>query len=184
MSTPICIVGTVATQPRVTRSGAGVAFCTFRIASNERRYDRDKGEWVDGATNWLTVNAFRHLAEHAAESFRKGERVLVTGRLRVRRWEHDEKSGTAVEVEADALGHDLRWGVSRFTRTSGSREGDSGSPAPSGAAGAPAGDGAFVPGDGAAPWGGPAGEPTAADAGASAASDAAEPAAAGVPAAA
>ncbi|MGD9606123.1 MAG: single-stranded DNA-binding protein, partial [Leucobacter sp.] len=57
-----------------------------------------------------------------AASFRKGERVIVSGRLRVRKWENDEKSGTSVEVEADALGHDLRWGVSRFEKRTGPAE--------------------------------------------------------------
>jgi len=49
--------------------------------------------------------------------------VIVNGRLRVRRWESDDKSGTTVEVEADAIGHDLRWGVSAFTKRSGSESG-------------------------------------------------------------
>ncbi|WP_053383736.1 single-stranded DNA-binding protein [Leucobacter celer] len=119
MSTPICIIGTVATDPRFSRTNSGAAFCSFRVASNERRYDREQAQWVDGETNWFTVNAFRGLAEHASESFSKGDRVVVSGRLRMRRWESGEKSGTAVEVESDALGHDLRWGVSRFTKRSG-----------------------------------------------------------------
>jgi single-strand DNA-binding protein len=87
-----------------------------RVASNERRYDREKNQWVDGDTNWFTVNAFRTLAEHADRSFSKGDRVIISGRLRIRQWSNDGKTGTAVEIEADALGHDLRWGVSRFEK--------------------------------------------------------------------
>lgn len=116
MSTTICIVGTIATVPRFTQTASGAAFCSFRVASNERRYDREQGQWVDRDTNWFTVNAFRGLAEHASESFSKGDRVVASGRVRVRQWESKEKSGTAVEIEAEALGHDLRWGVSRFTK--------------------------------------------------------------------
>lgn len=116
MSTPVSVVGTIATAPRLMKSAAKVAFCTFRIASNERRYDREKNQWVDGDTNWFTVNAFRSLAEHADHSFSKGDRVIISGRLRIRQWSTDGKSGTAVEIEADALGHDLRWGVSRFEK--------------------------------------------------------------------
>lgn len=123
MSTPICVIGTIATHPRFTRTASGVAFCSFRVASNERRYDREQAQWVDGDTNWFTVNAFRGLAEHASDSFAKGDRVVVYGRVRVRRWETDQKSGTAVEVEAEAFGHDLRWGVSRFTKRSGAAPG-------------------------------------------------------------
>jgi single-strand DNA-binding protein len=43
--------------------------------------------------------------------------VIVTGRLRVREWATDEKSGINVEVDADSLGHDLTFGTSEFTRT-------------------------------------------------------------------
>lgn len=116
MSTPITVVGTIATDPRRIVTQSGVTLCTFRVASGQRRYDREEGRWVDGETNWFGVTAFRGLAEHASESLRKGERVVISGRLRIRRWEAEEKSGLSVEVEADALGHDLRWGVSRFEK--------------------------------------------------------------------
>jgi len=116
MSTPVSVVGTIATDPRLTKSPAKAAFCTFRVASTERRYDREKNQWIDGETNWFTVNAFRSLAENAERSFEKGDRVVVNGRMRVRQWATEEKSGTSVEIDADALGHDLRWGVSRFEK--------------------------------------------------------------------
>lgn len=119
MSTPITLVGTVATTPKLMRTQTGVSMCTFRLASSERRYDRDRQEWTDGETNWFSVSTFRTLAEHAQRSFAKGERIILSGRLRIRRWEHEEKSGTNVEIEADALGHDLRWGVSQFTKIQG-----------------------------------------------------------------
>ncbi|MBN9612058.1 MAG: single-stranded DNA-binding protein, partial [Actinobacteria bacterium] len=107
----INIVGTVATEPRMITTQAGITLCTFRLASGERRYDRAQQKWIDGETSWFSVTAFRSLAEHAGKSLRKGERVIVSGRLRVRQWEKEERGGTSVDVEADALGHDLRWGV-------------------------------------------------------------------------
>ena len=118
MPTPICVVGTIATDLRYSQTGGKAALCSFRLASHERRYDREQAQWVDGEVNWFTIVSFRGLAEHARDSFAKGDRVIVNGRLRIRRWETDEKSGTAVEVEADALGHDLRWGVTSFTKRS------------------------------------------------------------------
>lgn len=118
MSTPIHTVGTIATDPRHIQTQSGISLCTFRLACSERRYDREQSQWVDGDTNWFTVSAFRGLADHAHASFHKGDRVIVSGRLRVRAWEQGEKSGTAVDIDADALGHDLRWGVSAFTKQS------------------------------------------------------------------
>lgn len=122
MSNPITIIGTVATHPRLITTQSGVVICSFRLASGERRFDRAQQKWIDGETNWFGVTAFRALAEHASTSFRKGERVIVTGRLRVRKWENEEKSGTAVEIDAEALGHDLRWGISRFEKRVGTTD--------------------------------------------------------------
>lgn len=123
MSNPISLIGTVATDPKRIVTQSGVTLCSFRLASGERRFDREHNAWVDGETNWFGVTAFRGLGEHAAESLRKGERVIVSGRLRIRRWENEEKSGTSVEIEADALGHDLRWGVSQFEKRTQSSDG-------------------------------------------------------------
>lgn len=116
MSTQVCVVGIVATEPKQVVTTTGITLCSFRLASSERRFDRATEEWVDGDTNWFNVTAFRALGEHVKESFDKGDRVIVSGKLKVRQWEHDGKQGTAVDIDADALGHELRWGTTRFTK--------------------------------------------------------------------
>lgn len=65
------------------------------------------------------MSAFRQLATHTAESVDKGDRILVVGKLRIREWENDERTGTNIEIEADAVGHDLTWGTGVFTRSVG-----------------------------------------------------------------
>lgn len=116
MTTTISVVGTIATDPKLITPASGVTFCSFRLASDERRYDREQQSWVSGDTNWFGVLAFRGLAGHAQESFKKGDRVIVSGKLRMRKWEKDERKGTSVEIDAEAIGHDVRWGVSRFEK--------------------------------------------------------------------
>ncbi|WP_217132607.1 single-stranded DNA-binding protein [Leucobacter chinensis] len=123
MSTSVSVVGTVATAPKTVTLPSGAELCTFRLADGERRYDAEKKEWIDGHTNWFTVNAFRALATHAGESLSKGDRVIVSGRLRVKQWEKDERSGTSVEIDADALGPELRWGTSVFTKRTHAKQG-------------------------------------------------------------
>jgi single-strand DNA-binding protein len=120
MSDTITVTGFVATVPRHLVTGEGLPITSFRLASTQRRYDRRSGEWVDGETNWYTVTGFRQLAVHAAASVSKGDRVLVTGRLRIRDWSSGDRSGTTVEVEAEGLGHDLAWGTTVFTRAAAS----------------------------------------------------------------
>lgn len=117
MSDTITVSGVIATEPRnvVTEEG-GIKITSFRLASQQRKFDRAQGKWVDGETNWYSVVAFRTLAENAQASLHKGERILVRGRLRLRDWTSGERSGMNVEIEADALGHDLAWGRTEYRR--------------------------------------------------------------------
>jgi single-strand DNA-binding protein len=118
MSDTIAITGNVATDPELKHTPGGVVIASFRVASAQRRFDRNTNAWVDGGTNWYSVSAFRSLAEHAHASLRRGDRVVLTGRLRVRNWDNGTTRGTAVEIDADAIGHDLLWGTSAFTKGS------------------------------------------------------------------
>lgn len=117
MTDTITLTGLVATTPRHLVTSTGLPITTFRLASTQRRYDRSQQKWVDGDTNWFTVTSFRQLATNVVGSVQKGQRIVVTGRLRIRDWEADEKKGTSVEIDADAIGHDLSWGSSVFTRS-------------------------------------------------------------------
>lgn len=116
MSDTIAVGGIVATDLRSVNTRDGLSIVSFRLASPQRRFDRGKRQWVDADTNWYTVTCFRQLAEHVADSVRKGERVNVRGRLRIREWSSGERTGTTVEIEAESVGHDLMWGTASFNR--------------------------------------------------------------------
>ena len=118
MSDTITLTGLVATTPRHLTTSEGLAITSFRLASSQRRFDRATQKWIDADTNWYTISAFRGLANNAATSVVKGDRVIVSGRLRIRDWENTDRSGTTVEIEADNIGHDMFWGTSTFTRVS------------------------------------------------------------------
>ena len=113
----IAVSGLVATTPRHLITQDGLPITSFRMASSIRRFDRTLNKWVDGETNWYTITAFRTLAINIAGSISKGERIMVQGALRVRDWDNGERAGTSVEIEANAVGHDLSWGTATFTRT-------------------------------------------------------------------
>jgi single-strand DNA-binding protein len=120
MSDTITLTGVVASLPRSLTTSEGLAISSFRLASAQRRFDKGQQKWVEGETNWYTVSAFRQLAANLAISLSKGDRVLVSGRLRIREWQAGGKSGTNIEVEADSIGHDLSWGTAAFSRSVGS----------------------------------------------------------------
>jgi single-strand DNA-binding protein len=114
--TYVTVSGVVASDPRAMVLDNSVRITSFRLASTPRRRDR-AGQWVDGDTTWLNVTCWRNLAANAAASIHKRDRVVVHGRLRVRSYTTAEGvERLAVEVEADAVGHDLAFGTSEFAR--------------------------------------------------------------------
>lgn len=117
MSDIVTATGLVATELRNTTTSEGLHIVSFRLASSQRRFNKSTNSWEYGPTNWFTVSTFRSLADNVAASVAKGDRVVVTGRLRIRGWEKDGKSGTIVEIDAEGIGHDLMWGTARFSRT-------------------------------------------------------------------
>lgn len=117
MSELLSVTGLVATTPRHLVTQDGLPITSFRLASSQRRFDRNQNKWIDGETNWYTVTSFRQLAVNSSMSVSKGDRIAVQGKLRVRDWDNGERAGTSVEIEADSIGHDLTWGNSAFTRT-------------------------------------------------------------------
>ncbi|WP_308491000.1 single-stranded DNA-binding protein [Microbacterium terrisoli] len=119
MSDNITIMGNIAAEPQRRQMGNGTAVTSFRVASSQRHFDKDRNGWVESGTNWYQVSAFRALGEHAFASLHKGDRVIVTGRLKLRRWENDQGKGLSVEIDADGIGHDLLWGTTQYRRTAG-----------------------------------------------------------------
>ena len=49
-------------------------------------------------------------------SVHRGDPIVVQGVLRVRQWDHNEKSGTSVEIDAQSVGFDLARGTAVFSR--------------------------------------------------------------------
>ncbi|MFN8169218.1 MAG: single-stranded DNA-binding protein [Candidatus Nanopelagicales bacterium] len=116
MRSTVTFVGNVVREPRL-RATPGGAVAGFRIAVEDGWRDKRTQEWVSRSI-YLEVSAWRELGEHVADSVVKGQPVIVVGRLRQR--EYDDRDGvrrTVVELEADAVGHDLSRGTARFART-------------------------------------------------------------------
>ena len=94
------------------RETATTYIADFRLASTPRVLRN--GEWVDGPTTWITVKAWRMLAKNLAASLRRGDPVIVIGRLRTSTWERDGQTYERLELDAVTVGPDLRRGASMF----------------------------------------------------------------------
>jgi single-strand DNA-binding protein len=114
----ITIVGNLTDDPELRYTPNGAAVASLRVAVN-RRIPDGSGGWKDAETSFFRVNAWRTLAENAAESLTRGTRVVITGRLRSRSWENQEgETRSAVEIEADEMGPSLRWATAKVEKQS------------------------------------------------------------------
>ncbi len=117
----ITTAGTLVADPELKFIDSGAAVVNFTIAANDRRYDRERGEWIDAGATFLRCSLWRQAAENVAQSLHKGDRVLVTGALKQREWttEQGEKR-TAFELAVNEIGPSLKFAtakVAKATRT-------------------------------------------------------------------
>lgn len=101
------IVGNVLTDPNHKVTMGDVDLTTFRMASNARRYDKERDEWVNGRQVFVDVTCWRKLASTAAVVLAKGDPVIVTGRLYTKEYEVDGKRRSNTVMESTAIGLDL-----------------------------------------------------------------------------
>jgi single-strand DNA-binding protein len=114
--TLVTLEGWLGSQVSVRQAGAA-SVASFRLAATPRRFNPATGQWADDRTQWFTVNAWRALGEGCAASLRRGDPVVVVGRLRTTSWTSAEGvEMTGLEVDAQAVGHDLNRGSTVFTR--------------------------------------------------------------------
>lgn len=131
MSLPtITGVARLTDDPELRYSPSGVAVCKVRLAFNSRKRD-ESGQWVDGDTFFVDGSVFRQEAENVAESLTRGLEVVVTGRLKTRRYEtKDGDKRSVVELMVDGIGPTLRFATASVKKLSRASSGS----APSGGA--------------------------------------------------
>lgn len=114
MTATTTVVGNLTRDPELRYTSGGQAVANIGIASN-RRYQVN-GEWQE-QTSFFNVTAWSTLGENAAHSLKKGDRVIVTGRLEQRSYETDAgEKRSVVEIVADEIGPSVRWATVEITR--------------------------------------------------------------------
>lgn len=108
--TVITVVGNLTDDPELRFTPSGHAVSNFTVASTPRTFDKESQEWRDGDALFLRCSAWRQAAENIAESLRRGDRVIVQGRLKQRSYETAEgEKRTVYEMEADEVGASVRF---------------------------------------------------------------------------
>jgi len=108
MSAQVTIVGNVTRDAELRYTKSGLSIGSFSVAVNERQKGAD-GQWEDGEPSYYDVTCFRLLGESVAETIAKGDRVVVTGKLRQSRWEQDGQNRSKIEVIADDVAKSVLW---------------------------------------------------------------------------
>lgn len=118
MEPQIHMQGNLVADPSYRVTAAGLHMTKFRIASSGRRFDRARNDFVSTDPVYMSVVCFRQLADNVAMSLRKGDTVVVQGRLTFR--EYDDSHGgprrQAYEIDATAVGPDLARYSTSLTR--------------------------------------------------------------------
>lgn len=113
----ITVVGNLTADPELRFTQSGTAVANFSVANTPRTFDRASGGYKDGQTLFMRCVVWQDAAENVAESLHKGMRVIAYGRLKQRNFETREgEKRSAVELEIDAVGPDLRWQVATVTK--------------------------------------------------------------------
>lgn len=112
-TTVLC--GNLTRDPEIRTTANNRALASFGLAVN-RRYQVN-GEWQE-QTSFFDVVAWSDLAEHAAASLHKGDRIIVSGRMEQRTWEVDGAKRSKTEIVATDIGASVRFADVQVSRVS------------------------------------------------------------------
>lgn len=92
----LIIGGRLTRDPELKNTQSGMAVCRFGICNNQKR----KGEVL---ATFLDCTAFGKTAEVIAEHMTKGQRIVVTGKIKQENWEKDGEKRSKISVEVDRV---------------------------------------------------------------------------------
>jgi len=114
----LTVMGNITRDPELSFIGSGTALCKFSIADNQKKAN---GEIQ---AHFFDCVAWGELGEHIAESFQKGQRIIVCGKLVQNQWTTDQgEKRSKVEITVEDAGHSLKWATSQSQRAESSQGG-------------------------------------------------------------
>ena len=118
----VTLVGNTTNPPELRFTQSGQAVAGFSIVINNSRKTDDGWEELD--PTFVDVTCWGALAEHAAESIEKGQRVWVLGHLHTEIWTPDDgPERRSLRLTADDCGHSLLWHTATATKAEKSQGG-------------------------------------------------------------
>ena len=102
------LLGNLTRDPEIKYTNEGMAIAEMRLAVNKRWKDKN-GEDME-VVDYFNVTAWNNLAENCVSSLKKGDRVIINGRLSLRKWENKEgKKYNIINMTADVVAASLEF---------------------------------------------------------------------------
>jgi single-strand DNA-binding protein len=106
--TEISFSGNLTDKPAAAQAGE-TPVINFTVAVNTQ-YRTSDGSFKDKPTIFWNCRAYGRLAEHAAASLNKGDRVVITGEVESHQWQTDEgENRSRLIVRVGDIGISLRY---------------------------------------------------------------------------
>ncbi|MDQ5913483.1 MAG: single-strand DNA-binding protein [Patescibacteria group bacterium] len=93
----VTLLGRLTRDPELRQTPNGASVASFSLALNRSWKDNNSGEWKE-ETDFIDCVAWGPLAERLEKMVKRGQRLLVTGRLSQRSWEQDGQKRNKIEV--------------------------------------------------------------------------------------
>ena len=114
----VTLVGNITRDPELRFFDGDKAVANTSVAVNESFKGSD-GEWKENTT-FVDVSIWNNNgAENVANSLSKGDRVIVSGKLKQSQWEQDGQTRTKLEMVATEIGPTMKWAEVAITKTAG-----------------------------------------------------------------
>lgn len=99
----VSITGNLGGPIEIKETKPGKEVARMSVAETVSRLNAETGGYEQVHTNWIPITAFSGLAQRAAKSLKKGDRITVTGSIKTTSYEKDGTSRRGFEVIADSI---------------------------------------------------------------------------------
>jgi single-strand DNA-binding protein len=117
MTITVTIVGNLTRDPELRFTRARPGHSKLRCRRQPPRWQNRQTQQWEEATSFFDLVAWAGLGENVAQCLRRGDRIVVSGRLDQRSWENNEGGKRSkVEITANEIAPSLRWATVEITK--------------------------------------------------------------------
>lgn len=119
------VIGRLGDAPNLRFTPSGAAVASVSIVFQES-YKDNTGTWVDKEPVWVNATGWRELAESMAQGLNKGDEVMVSGVLTLRKYEKNGGGeGQSLDLNISNIGPTMRRQEVQVRRVTREQGGDS-----------------------------------------------------------